>query len=451
MPTFKLFHTNGISENDLNDCLRLPLEAYGSTKKCEILGNVQLGSPDWKIILDESFRSLQSGGTVKFNVREYLGSDLRDLLIFLGANSPERKCELISFEKIDNFQFRFEVEVTRKIDIKKNWSVCYITSGSSLEQINQSARNLANQDDIDILVAGPKSISSMLEKNIEFIEFTDIGRDGRISLKKNMLASKAKGSNLLLLHDRYLVDRDFFESFEKFGYDYGVVAPKQIFAESKKKYPGMLTFQGSLIKKIENEIVDEKMWIGGGCIVVKKEIFEMIPLNSFLSWCEAEDIEWAQRLLLSGITPRNSKHSVLHTVNTASASIESIGVFSPEFNYPDLFSDLSCLATRGDKLFFDHLFSVLTSYQLAAGYQNKLSRVIMKSKLWQSNGNGLINITAHRYVFILYLALFTKKRKTQSNLIVLKHLKISKNIIFQESKRKSNLVLVYLLIKYLVA
>jgi len=63
----------------------------------------------------------------------------------------------------------------------------------------------------------------------------------------------------------------------------------------------------------------------------------------------------------------------------------------------------------------------------------------------------LINITAHRYVFILYLALFTKKRKTQSNLIVLKHLKISKNIIFQESKRKSYLVLVYLLIKYLVA
>jgi hypothetical protein len=436
---------------EMSSNLRLPAASYSSSINSEIINTINLGSPDWKIILDESFRSLQSGGILKFMAREFLGSDLRDLLIFLGANSPERNCELISLEKIDSFHFAFVVKVKRKIDNNKTWSVCYITNGSSVEQINQSARNLFDHNEIEILVSGPKIISNKIESNIKFIEFTDLGRDGRISLKKNLMVSQAKGSNLLLLHDRYLVDKDFFESFDEFGYDYGVVAPKQIYAESQKEYPGMLTLHGSLQKKIESEVVDQKMWVGGGCIVVKKEIFEKIPLNSFLSWCEAEDIEWAQRLLQSGITPRIVKKSVLLTVSTPNASIESIGAFIPKFNEPDLFSDLNCLATKGDKLFFDQLVSVLATYNLMPGNQNKLSRIISKIKWSQSNEYGLINITANRYVFVFYLALLTKTRKSQSTLTVLKHLKISKTTIFHESKRKGYLVILYLLIKFLLA
>ena len=235
-----------------------------------------------------------------------------------------------------------------------------------------------NCDDIEILVAGPKSISTKIEKNIKFIEFVDEGRSARISLKKNVLASHAKGSNLLLLHDRYLVDTDFFEAFAKFGYDYGVVAPEQLFAESQKAYPGMLTFEGPLIKRVENEIIDEKMWVNGGCIVVKKEIFEKISLNSFLSWGEAEDIEWAQRLLLSGVTPRISNEATLLTVDTPSAAVDSIGIFSPKFGVPDLFSDLKCLAIKGDKIFFDQVLPLLSSYNLTSSRRSKLGRLIRK-------------------------------------------------------------------------
>lgn len=433
----------------LNSNLRLPLSAYSSTRDCEIVETVQLGSPDWKIILDESFRSVKSKGTVKFKVREYKGSDLRDLLIFLGANSPERDCQLISFEKVGIFLYEFAVEVTRKIEIRESWSVCYITGGSSLEQINKTARNLVNCDDIEILVTGPKSISAKIEKNIKFIEFVDEGRSARISLKKNVLASHAKGSNLLLLHDRYLVDTDFFEAFAKFGYDYGVVAPKQLFAESQKAYPGMLTFEGPLIKRIDIEIIDEKMWVNGGCIVVKKEIFEKISLNSFLSWGEAEDIEWAQRLLLSGVTPRISNEATLLTVDTPSAAVDSIGIFSPKFGVPDLFSDLKCLAIKGDKIFFDQVLPLLSSYNLTSSRRSKLGRLIRKVNKWQSKENEFINITANRFVVIFYLALLITRRKSQKNSSVIRCLKNSKDVIFRESMRKRYLVMAYLVMTFI--
>jgi hypothetical protein len=387
---------------------------------------------------------VKSKGTIKFKAREYLGSDLRNLLIFLGANSPERDCQLISFQKVGIFLYEFAVEVTRKIEIRESWSVCYITSGSSLEQINKTARNLVDCDNIEILVAGPKSISTNIEENIKFIEFADEGRSARIAIKKNVLASHAKGSNLLLLHDRYLVDKDFFESFAKFGYDYGVVAPKQFFAESQKTYPGMLTFEGPLIKRVENVIIDDKMWVNGGCIVVKKEIFEKISLNSFLSWGEAEDIEWAQRLLLSGVTPRISKEAALLTVDTASAAVDSIGIFSPKFGDPDLFSDLNCLAVKGDKIFFDQVLPLLSSYNLTSSRRNKLGRLIRKVHKWQNKENELINITANRFVVIFYLTLLMTIRKSQKNLSVIRCLKISKDVIFHESKRKRHLVMAYL-------
>ena len=452
MTLFRLINatTNETLEYELNSNLRLPLVAYSSTQKCEIVDTIQLGSPDWKIILDESFRSVKSKGTIKFKAREYLGSDLRSLLIFLGANSPERDCQLISFEKVGIFLNEFTVEVTRKIEIMESWSVCYITSGSSLEHINKTARNLVNCNEIEVLVAGPKSISTKIEKNIKFIEFIDEGRDARISLKKNVLASNAKRSNLLILHDRYLLDKNFFESFAKFGYDYGVVAPKQIFSESQNEYPGLLTFQDSSIKRLVNQVIDEKMWINGGCIVVKKEIFEKIQLNSFLSWGEAEDIDWAQRLLLSGVIPRISKDAILLTVDTPSASVDCIEVFCPNFNNPDLFSDLSCLATKGDKIFYDQLVSVLSYYNLASSSPNKLGRLVRKAHRWHGKKNALLNITANRFIVIFYLALLMTMRKSQKNLSVLRCLKISKDVILQESKSKGHLVMAYLVITYIL-
>ena len=434
----------------LNSNLRLPLSAYSSTLDCEIVEAVQLGSPDWKIILDEAFRSVKSKGTVKFKVREYKGSDLRDLLIFLGANSPERDCQLISFEKVGIFLYEFAVEVTRKIEIRESWSVCYITGGNSLEQINKTARNLVNCEDIEILVAGPKSISTKIEKNIKYIEFVDEGRSARIALKKNVLASHARGSNLLLLHDRYLVDTNFFEAFAKFGYDYGVVAPKQFFAESQKVYPGMLTFEGPLIKRVENDFIDEKMWVNGGCIVVKKDIFEEISLNTFLSWGEAEDIEWAQRLLLSGVTPRISHEATLLTVDTPSAAVDSIGLFSPKLGDPDLFSDLKCLAVKGDKIFFEQVLPLLSSYNLRSSSRDKLGRLIRKVNKWQSKENALINITATRFNVIFYLVLLVTRRKSQKNLSVIRSLKSSKDVIFQESMRKKHLVMAYLVIIFIL-
>lgn len=451
MTTFRLINKDGISEYELTDNLRLPVEVYGSTRKCEVLGDIQLGSPDWKIILDESFRCFDSTGVLKFTAREYAADDFRNLLIFLGSISPERTCRLMSVEKTGNFLFTFEIEVTRTIEIQKSWSVCYITNGKSLEQINKSAQNLAGQDKIEILVAGPGSISTKIGQNIKLLEFADIGREGRISLKKNLLVSKAKGSNILLLHDRYLVEKVFFDSFEKFGYDYGVVVPHQIFAESKKNYPGLLTFQDGLIKRIENEIVDEKMWINGGCIIAKSKILEKIPLNSFLSWGEAEDIEWANRLLIAGVTPRISKGTVLQTVNTPSGSIESIGLFKPKFDAPDLFSDLSCLSSKGDKVFFDQLISIFNHYELTSVKSNKIRRVFEKSNIWYCKQNNVINMTANRYVFIFCLALLTTIKKNQSNLSIIKYLKISRNVIFQESKRKRHLVMAYLIFRYVLA
>ena len=120
---------------ELDEHLRMPLTAYKSARFCLIQDLIEMSNLNWKIILDEAFRSIHSDGEVEFEIREFSRYDLRNLFIFLGAAANNRECELIRYARVKGNQHQIILKVLRVHPIDSAWSICYISDGENLKQI----------------------------------------------------------------------------------------------------------------------------------------------------------------------------------------------------------------------------------------------------------------------------------------------------------------------------
>lgn len=364
--------TSPASIVDLDQYLRMPLDAYGSSGYCKIIDAVEMADLNWKIVLDEAFRSVQNQGVVEFKFREFARYDLRRMWHFLGRPTYNRKCSLVEYSRILGNEHRVKVNVTRTPRNGNTWSICYISDGRNIAQINGTAELVAENADVEILVSGPIDRLSGLSPGITVVDDHGLPRDAMISLKKNMLVAKAKNENLLLLHDRYLLSEDFFDHFAEFGYDFDVAVPRQMYYGSSVEYPGLLAEESNQILAVEQPINRDDFAVNGGCIVIKRELALATPLNSFLAWQEAEDFEWTTRLIQNGELPRPVRRCVVYTVGTDQSKTANVKptIFMP--SKVDFLSELDCLLSNHPLVFFEQLPHLLQSYSLHSKYSKKL-------------------------------------------------------------------------------
>ena len=94
-----------------------------------------------------------------------------------------------------------------------------------IEQIKTSIRDM-KINNYEILIIG--NLKRDNEFDTEYVYFNEEEKPKWVTRKKNILASNAKYENVVIFHDYFLFDLEWYNNFLVFGDDWDVCSNKQL-------------------------------------------------------------------------------------------------------------------------------------------------------------------------------------------------------------------------------
>ena len=160
----------------------------------------------WKIILD-----FQSNKILSF-------SELISVLnLFFQKN--------YSLEYFDLWNENIRIEVTKNIstrnenDLIENWTFGIITNWMRVEWIEEAIQSILKQKipNFEIIICWKLIDTSIIEKyNLKYVEFTEKDEIWWITKKKNLVVENAKYENLMIMHDKIILDDNWYNWMQKY-------------------------------------------------------------------------------------------------------------------------------------------------------------------------------------------------------------------------------------------
>jgi len=303
-----------------------------------------LPDANWQLVLDELLRLADKDGSVlALRLDQTLYRSIVAVKSFL-FRPKSRHISLIDEVQQDNTYLLVlyvsssgqHSSFTQESSV--DWSICILTNGYRDDNVKcflDSVCIAAERQKISyqVLIAGPNSHYSLDWQGCMKLEFCSLPSPSdslpiclqpnpslpRIAEKKNMLASLSRGKNILISHDRYVLDPLFFEAFSRYGDSFDVCAVRQAY-QNGQPYPSMAYYPiPSLSWQKPGCDLDQKniyplSYINGGLFVSKRTTLLSIPMNSLLLHNQAEDVEWSMNLLQNGIVPRYNPDALAVTI-----------------------------------------------------------------------------------------------------------------------------------------
>jgi hypothetical protein len=166
--------------------------------------------------------------------------------------------------------------------------------------------------DHEILLIGPKN-----DQFKNTIEFDETQKEGWITRKKNMLVDSAKYDNVVVMHDYYTFDSDWYKNFVEFGDDWDVCSNAQLLINGNRHFTDWVTWDSPIFPRYTAMSYDDWshtrcMYQSGGYMIVKKDFYKKFPMNEEMTWGTAEDVEWSLRMRTSAKWKCNGKSIVKH-------------------------------------------------------------------------------------------------------------------------------------------
>lgn len=125
--------------------------------------------------------------------------------------------------------------------------------------------------------------------------------EGWITHKKNQIANLALYDTLVLAHDYFLFDKDWYKAYEGFGYNWDVCSNPQFLMNGKRHFTDWVIWDHPSIPRYTS--LDYRDWlhtkyqyVSGGYFLVKKNVLLETPFNEDLSPGSPEDVEWFLRV-----------------------------------------------------------------------------------------------------------------------------------------------------------
>lgn len=164
----------------------------------------------------------------------------------------------------------------------------------------------------EILLIGPKN--DQFENTIEFDENQ---KQGWITRKKNVLVDSCKYDNVVVMHDYYTFDKDWYKNFVEFGDDWDVCSNAQLLINGNRHFTDWVTWDSPIFPRYTALAYDDWsqtrcMYQSGGYMIVKKDFYKQFPMNEEMTWGTAEDVEWSLRMRTSAVWKCNGKSIVKH-------------------------------------------------------------------------------------------------------------------------------------------
>lgn len=266
----------------------------------------------WKIVLDEAIRLLKQNGKLILRLANKKEFSIPMIKNFIGRHS-NLKVTIDNEFQGNNSIIVFNIE-RLNFDIYKNntWTFAMLTNGKKddvvikfLESIRSNELNKSQ-----IIISGPqKDIYDNYD--VEYLDLTKY-RDNEyaeISRKKDDIAKIARNENIMIVHDRFYLDKNFFKNFEEYGYDFDFLAVRQETNDGRKLpyycaiYEPNLAW-GKPVDVQNSEILPRTAYVNGGCLVFKTKTLQKIGFNKLLFWNQMEDVEITQTFISDSIIPR---------------------------------------------------------------------------------------------------------------------------------------------------
>ena len=274
-----------------------------------------VGKLGWKILVDELIRLIGEEGRLIIRLWENRvpsGPLLKKFLFRRMGIETE-----LEYEKLDRecglWCFVFKI---KRLNIEKyaadDWTFAMLTLGNKVDNVVRFLKSIRENDprhDSEIIIVGPEN-EKYDEYDVKYIGL-DRFRDGQyaeISKKKNAIIEMATKSNLMIVHDRFTLNSNFFSGFEKWGYDFDFATVSQYMLDGKE-YPGYAAsndyfrFTGQLWVKELRHLYDNQ-YVNGGLVIFKTHTAKKIHFNDMLMWAQMEDVEVSQVCIENGIIPR---------------------------------------------------------------------------------------------------------------------------------------------------
>lgn len=177
------------------------------------------------------------------------------------------------------------------------------TDYSNPQQLNEVLDSIhaLNIPEYEILVIG--SEYNLFAKNTLHITFDENQKPGWTTRKKNILCQTAKYDNIVLMHDYYVFDKEWYKNMEQFTNDipWDICSCQQILINGKRHFTDWVVWDDPFYPRYSCLPYDEwtrapHMYISGGFFMVKKQVALDNPFNEELVHGQAEDVEWSLRV-----------------------------------------------------------------------------------------------------------------------------------------------------------
>lgn len=185
---------------------------------------------------------------------------------------------------------------------------------SRLNEIISSIRSL-RMPWYEILLIGSKPDEE--RGDIINIHFDESQKPGWVTRKKNLLVQNAKYENVVLMHDYYVFEKDWYKNFLEFGNDWGVCSNAQHLITGKRHFTDWVVWDSPIFPRYTALNYDDwshtkYMYQSGGYMIAKKEFMQKCPLNEDMMWGSGEDVEWSLRMREIANWKCNGKSIVTH-------------------------------------------------------------------------------------------------------------------------------------------
>lgn len=174
-------------------------------------------------------------------------------------------------------------------------TTCYDDLGR-LSQVIDSIRDL-NIPKYEILVMGNDDYLPLHDTT-----YINMGDESQfVTNKKNKVAQLAKYNNIVLIHDYYVFDNEWYNGFVNFGDDWDVCSNPQILINGRRHFTDWVIWDHPSLPRYsmvdyDDWSITKYMYQSGGYLLVKKNFLLNIPFKQDMLWGTAEDVEWSLRM-----------------------------------------------------------------------------------------------------------------------------------------------------------
>ncbi|OGY12688.1 MAG: hypothetical protein A3A58_00295 [Candidatus Blackburnbacteria bacterium RIFCSPLOWO2_01_FULL_41_27] len=231
--------------------------------------------------------------------------------------------------KEDGSYFRF---VVKKLESTKilgdsvgKWTFGMLTMGDRNEWVEEIFAAIRKQKipHYEVIVCG--KYFDRDEKDFTYIPFGQRlfkpgGWKGWITKQKNLIARNAKYENVCIMHDRIVLDDNWFKGVKKYGNTFELMCVKQTLRGTAIRSGDWITYGSNTldlpynIAKLDYKDWDEQIYVGGMLTILKKSIAKECPWSEIRYWGE-EDVELTFRQRGHGYLARFNPYSSIEALS----------------------------------------------------------------------------------------------------------------------------------------